>query len=146
MATTTATKEIKRVDKPGSEEVTEPWRPQTFINTLGRDPNYAYKWGTIDNHDRNVMDGWEPVKWEDDDAPARLPGTVIDGTQYDSFVRRREMILYRMPKKLNQQMHEYYEKQDVEFVKSHLKRTQEDIDRISGKKASTGGMFKLSRG
>jgi hypothetical protein len=88
---------------PVKEEPTEPWKPALILAREPR-PGVREKWVRVDLVDRFLAEGWKLVASEDD----KTPRTDIDGSQLDTSVRKRELVLMEIPEAVAKSRESYY--------------------------------------
>ena len=84
---------------------TQPWRPASHLNVTGKDPNFTYRWIRKDNLDKSLAEGWEVVT---SGKVQNSEKTAIDGSNIDSTIVKRNLILCRMPIEVKKSRDEYY--------------------------------------
>lgn len=109
-------------DSP-SKKGAKSWRPSGLLPVSGKDPNFVYRWVRKRTLDKKVDEGWIFVPKGEVNAPMT---TVMDGKSSDSTIQKRELILMKLPKHMNEERKEYYRKRQVsiEDTKSALQGAQ----------------------
>lgn len=90
-----------------STKVTEPWKPASILSVIKRKEGMRDRWVRKDLLDKKVLEGWEPVQSGAETAPTL---TLLDGTQLDRTVQKRNLILCRMPEELAVNRNKYFQK------------------------------------
>lgn len=79
---------------------TTPWKPASYLNVPSkyRKPGFRLRWVRKDDLDKKIEEGWTPVVGSTNKiAPEK---TIIDGTQLDTTVQKRTLILCEMPEEI----------------------------------------------
>jgi hypothetical protein len=84
-------------DSPSRHDVTEPWKRSSLLNAP-KIAGYVVRWINTrkEGREEQVIDeGWQYVSKSE--VKSQLPPTMNDGTSVDSKVRRRELVLMKLP-------------------------------------------------
>jgi len=111
------------VVEPSKVTASEPWRPALLLQVKPI-PGFRLHWARQDELDRVLAEGWTPVKGKD-----LTERTTIDGTQMDSNILKRELILVKMPEELAKQRDAYYAKKAAEAIQDSVKTFEESGDK-----------------
>jgi len=113
---------VTKVEPPVQKQHTEPWKPAKLLEVKPI-PGWRLHWVRMDDLERATAEGWEPVKGKD-----LTQRTTIDGTQMDSNVTKRELILCKMPEGRAKQMDAYFAKKSAEALSESVKTFEESGD------------------
>jgi len=91
---------------PGGKPVS--WKPASVLTVTDKDPNYSYRWCRKDIIDKKMAEGWQVINKSTGDKIDAPVHTFMDGSQDDSTVQKRELILCRMPKEVAKARNDYY--------------------------------------
>lgn len=89
---------------------TKPWEPASVLHVGNKDARFVYRWISKDNAEKRAAEGWEILKGVSPDKAKGKSLTLADGTQLDSCVIVRNLVLARMPKEMAESRNEYYAK------------------------------------
>ena len=106
--------------KPVTKKGKTTWKPANIMGLTNKDPNYSYKWAeaTGQNIQRYIAEGWEVVDRTTDKVNALSSNTMDFGSQQDTTIRSREMILIRTPRENAEARKEYYANEMNETIKA----------------------------
>lgn len=125
--------EVKR--KP-----TQPWRPANLLDAASRykkkvEGIFRLRWVRKDQVEKKLAEGWEIVKESPEEISPEK--TIIDGSPIDGVVRKRGLILCRMPEDMAKARAEYFSKLTDTSVKEHEKRFKDEVT-VDGKSLGSG--------
>ena len=103
--------------------VTRPWEPAPLLTVKGEDPNYTYRWVDVGKLEKKLLEEWEVVQGVSKSGERGGSITLSDGTQIDSCIRKRELILCRMRKDRAEAREKYYR----ELRRKSMKRPKEEL-------------------
>jgi hypothetical protein len=106
---------------------TKPWEPAPLLPVSGKDPNYVYRWVRLDNLDKAMVEGWDPVKGVNKGKEEPPPILLLDGTQIDSAIRKRNLILCKMPKELADKRNAYYQARTDSLLEAQAEKFKEEV-------------------
>jgi len=95
--------DTKKTSTP-TEEPTEPWKPASILN-VDKIAGKRSKWVRKDLLEKRIAEGWTPREAKD-----TTPKTILDGSQQDSYVTKRNLILCDMPEARAKSRDAYYTK------------------------------------
>lgn len=85
--------------KTDIKKPTTPWQPASILlvpeSVKAKYSGKRLRWVRKTDLDRKTAEGWTPIKESDS-----IKRTIIDGTQMDSTIQKRELILCEMPEDL----------------------------------------------
>lgn len=121
----------------------KPWKPASLLDVKDKDPNYTYKWCKTELMDKRVAEGWEPVHGKGNtNAPAL---TLLDGTQFTNLIRKRGLVLCRMPKDVAKSRSEYYQRLTDEKLLQGVEQYKSEAN-IRGYRGGSYGEIKIDAG
>lgn len=136
--TTPQVKLVKKDDKPTpkytSDEMTEPWSPSSLLHHKAVD-GQRLRWCDKANMSRKVSEGWSIVE-EDGKEQTK---TIEDGTQTDTTVQMRELILMKMPEGMAVSRNKHWQKLAGDNVKSVTKKFVNDVKAEGRTEEGPGG-------
>lgn len=118
---------------------TQPWKPASFLKVDERyhKPGFRQRWIRKDNLDKAMVEGWTPVTKLKGISNAVAPEkTLIDGSQIDTTVQKRTLILCEMPEEIALARQEFFDKltnSGLETMKENF--TKETTDPTHGARA-----------
>ncbi len=138
------TKELKsEVKKP-----TQPWKPASYLNVPKelRKPGFRLRWVVKDQLEKKKEEGWTPVVRTGGRANALAPEkTVIDGTQIDTTVQKRTLILCEMPEETAKAREEFFAKLTEDSVEAMKNKFVEETT-VPGHGSRAYGSVKIEVG
>ncbi len=82
---------------------TQPWKPASFLKVERKylKSGFRQRWLRKDNLEKGMAEGWMPVQEQKGKSDVVAPEkTMIDGTQVDTTVQRRTLILCEIPEEI----------------------------------------------
>ena len=103
-----------------------PWRPAKILEIPEKfkDPRFCYRWVDKDkmgNVRKKRAEGWE-IDTVLSKKLSNLPKTIQDGSDTDSTVQVRELIVMRIPKELAEERNKFYASRSDDALKSEKQR------------------------
>jgi hypothetical protein len=89
------------------DEPTEPWKPANLLTGIEK-AGERRKWKRFNEMDKWLAEKWEPVTQDEVDRKVLEAVTIIDGSQMNKYVRKRNLILMKMPEKVAKGRDAYY--------------------------------------
>jgi len=123
---------MKKEADSGKKPVTQPWRPASLLEVRNLDKNFRYRWVRSESVEKKLLEGWEFVN-SGKSGPEAPMVTLMDGTKVTSIIKKRNLILMRMPEDLAKAREEYHKN----LVKSATAAPIEEFK----KAASLGGHY-----
>ncbi len=124
---------LSTIEPPEVKKHTEPWSPAKLLQVKAI-PGWRLQWMRKDTLSERLEEGWEVVKGKD-----LISRTVIDGSQMDSTVTKRNLILCKMPEDLAKQMDAYHDRKAAEAIEDSVRAFE-----ASGDKGLSYGSIKVS--
>jgi hypothetical protein len=103
--------ELKAQADGKKTKVTTPWKPSAILTVRKKEVGFRTRWVRQNLLEKKMAEGWEPVraisggKMESNSANTV---TLTDGSRLDSIVKRRNLILCRMPEELAEGREAYF--------------------------------------
>jgi len=134
--------------KVEAKKPTQPWKPASYLNVPDalRRPGYRLRWVAKDQLDRKIEEGWIPVTKTKGASNIVAPEkTIIDGTQIDTTVQKRTLILCEMPEETAKAREEFFAKLTEDSIDS-MKNKLIDETTIPGHGSRAYGSVKIEVG
>lgn len=119
---------------------TKPWRPASLLHVINKDPNFVYRWVREDNMEKAMLEGREPVRSTNKNGESAPFITLSDGTRIDGVVRKRRLILCKMPREMAEARDNYYQERTNMLLES---TTAEYESRVAGEGSKPYGQIQI---
>jgi hypothetical protein len=110
-------------------KVTQPWKPASILQVNMKSKDHRPRWCRKDILDKKKLEGWEPIKWSDADAPEK---TIIDGSPMSAFVEKRGLILCRMPEEMAKSREKYYKEITDRALPEAIEQFKGSVEKPTG--------------
>lgn len=100
-------------------KITTPWRPPKLLNVKHREKGFRYRWASEDSLDGYLDSGWEVVIQSARKKEMAPSVTLLDGSRITGVIRKRELILIRIPEETAQEIDEHYRNLTRQKTRSH---------------------------
>lgn len=125
------------------KKATTPWKPASILHVDDKDPNYNYKWCRRDTLDKRLAEGWEPVSAKSGTKAGSM--TLIDGTQLNNLICKRNLVLCRIPRERAKAREEYFSRKTESAVEAQLNEYK-GVTRVPGSGNMAYGNIKIKQG
>lgn len=125
---------LENAQKTEKRKLSKPWAPSHLLKVSGKVPGYRYRMCSMDamNLQKKLDEGWEIVKKGIDGKHESISnGTLMDGSQLDNTIRKRNLILMRMPEELAKSREEYYSQLNKAAVPNKVKDLKEEAKKAN---------------
>lgn len=127
------------------EQVTEPWTPASHLDiplklrVYLEEQELKPRWKRFAELDKANLEGWKPLEVTED-IQALLQRTIIDGTQMNSYIRKRELILCVLPYERVKARQKYYDDLQKSSFPTTTEKYVEEIKKTASDEGSGTGL------
>ena len=115
---------------------TKPWQPASVLAVKGKTPGMRYRWIRLDNLEKAMLEGWEPVKSTNQNKETAPVATLSDGTKIDGIIKKRNLVLCKTSEEIAQARHNYYQSKNEALLDSSVR----EFETAVGKKQAYGNI------
>ena len=115
---------------------TKPWQPASVLAVKGKTPGMRYRWIRLDNLEKAMLEGWEPVKSTNQNKETAPVATLSDGTKIDGIIKKRNLVLCKTSEETAQARHNYYQSKNEALLDSSVR----EFETAVGKKQAYGNI------
>ena len=121
------------------KKATRSWKSASLLGVTNKDSNFVYRWITSENVERRQTEGWEIVRSSSESKEKGPAITLSDGSKIDGVIKKRNLILARMPVELAESRRDYFR----QLSKGAMKNQEQEFK--DGAQGSSYGSIKIER-